>query len=58
MRKQLKGLALILFGILLNVVSVVLSGFLPGEYPLIPCVLGIAAGIFGAAITFSDQEES
>lgn len=57
MRKQLKGLALILFGILLGITGVVLSGFLPGEYPMIPCVFGIAVGILGVAVTFSDKKD-
>lgn len=53
MKKQMNGIALILLGILLNVVSVALSGYLPGDYALLPCVFGIAAGAFGAALVFS-----
>lgn len=57
MRRQIKGIAVILFGILLNITGAVMSCFLPGEYPMIPCILGIAVGMFGVAIVFSDKEE-
>lgn len=55
MKKQMKGIALILFGILLNVVSVAVSDFLPSDYSLLPCVFGIAVGAFGVGLVFSDQ---
>lgn len=56
MKKQMKGLALILFGILLNTAGVVFAGLYPGEYPMIPCVVGIAVGIFGVAVVFTDKQ--
>lgn len=55
MKKQLQGIALILLGILLTGVSVALSRCLPGEYPLIPCLLGIAAGLVGIFRVFARE---
>ena len=57
MRKQLKGIALILFGIMLNVTALVLAPYLPDEYPIIPCLLGIAIGLIGVFAVFSHGEE-
>ena len=55
MKEQLQGIALILFGILLNGASAALFHCLPGEYPLIPCLFGIAIGLGGIFRVFSRE---
>lgn len=56
MRKQIKGIALILLGILFNVAGVGLSCILPGEYPAIPCVIGLVIGLFGTAVVYTNKK--
>lgn len=55
MRKQLKGIALILFGILLAVVSVATEPFSAGETYMIWSVVGGVCGIAGLAMAFTKE---
>ena len=55
MRKQLKGIALILFGILLAVVSVASEPFSAGEAYIIWSVVGGVCGIAGLAMAFTKE---
>lgn len=55
MRKQLKGIALILFGILLAVVSVATEPFSAGETYMIWSVVGGVCGIAGLVIAFAKE---
>lgn len=52
MKRQLQGIALILFGILLALFSVVLAPNLQGDYDIIPCVLGGIFGVVGLIFVF------
>lgn len=55
MRKQLKGIALILFGILLAVVSVASEPFSAGETYIIWSVVGGVCGIAGLVMVFAKE---
>lgn len=55
MKKQLKGIALILFGILLAIVSVATEPFSAGETYMIWCFAGGACGIAGLAMAFTKE---
>lgn len=55
MKKQIKGLALILFGILLAIVSVATEPFSAGETYMIWCIAGIVCGIAGIVMTFMKE---
>ena len=55
MRKQLKGIALILFGILLAVVSVASEPFSAGETYIIWSVVGGLCGIAGLVMAFAKE---
>lgn len=55
MRKQLKGIALILFGILLAVVSVATEPFSAGETYMIWSIVGVVCGIAGLALAFTKE---
>lgn len=55
MRKQLKGIALILFGILLAVVSVATEPFSAGETYMIWSVVGGVCGIVGLVMAFAKE---
>ena len=52
MRKQLKGIALILFGILLAIVSIATEPFSAGETYMMWLVVGGLCGIAGLVIAF------
>lgn len=52
MKKQLKGIALILFGILLAIVGVADECFSAGNYYMILCIAGVICGIVGIIMTF------
>jgi len=52
MKKQLKGIALILFGILLAIVGVADEFFSAGDYYMILCIAGVVCGIVGIIMTF------
>ena len=55
MRKQLKGIALILFGIFLAIVSVATEPFSAGETYMIWSVAGGVCGIAGLAMVFTKE---
>ena len=52
MKKQLRGIALILFGILLAVIGIVDELFSAGDYYMILCIAGVVCGIVGVIMTF------
>lgn len=52
MKKQLRGIALILFGILLAIIGVADELFSAGDYLMILCIAGVACGIVGVIMTF------
>lgn len=56
MKRQLRGIALILLGILLTITSIPMENFIPGEYYMFPCLIGILIGTFGALYVFSREE--
>lgn len=47
MNLSLKAIVYILFGILLVTASIPLENYLPGEYYILPCFVGICFGIAG-----------
>lgn len=55
-KKQLRGIALILFGILLAIVSVAIEPFSAGETYMIWCLAGGACGIAGLVMAFAKEE--
>lgn len=55
MKKQLRGIALILFGILLAIVSVATESFFPGETYMICCIAGGVCGIAGLVMAFAKE---
>ena len=55
MRKQLKGIALILFGILLAIVSVATEPFSAGETYMLWSVAGGVCGIAGLTMVFTKE---
>ncbi len=52
MKKQLRGIALILFGILLAIIGVADELFSAGDYYMILCIAGVVCGIVGVIMTF------
>ena len=52
MKRQLQGIALILFGILLALFSVVLATNVQGDYDVLPCILGGIFGVVGLIFVF------
>lgn len=55
MKKQLRGIALILFGILLAIVSVATEPFSAGETYMIWSIVGGVCGVAGLVMTFSKE---
>ena len=55
MRKQLRGIALILFGILLAIVSVATEPFSAGESYMIWSIVAGVCGIAGLVIAFAKE---
>ena len=55
MKKQLRGIALILFGILLAIIGVADVLFSAGHYYMILCIAGTACGIVGIIMTFLEE---
>ena len=55
MRKQLKGMALLLFGILLAITGVATEPFSVGENYMLWCVVGIICGIVGIVMVFAKE---
>ncbi len=56
MEKQLKGIGLILFGILLILVSIAIEPFFGGGSYMIPCIAGGICGIAGIIKTLGNKE--
>ena len=56
MNKQFRGIALLLFGILLAITSIPMENFMPGEYYMLPCLIGVGVGVVGVAHAFSNEE--
>ena len=52
MKKPLRGIALILFGILLAIVGVVDELFSAGDFLMILCLAGVVCGIAGIVMAF------
>ncbi|MBQ2377372.1 MAG: hypothetical protein IJE62_08470 [Clostridia bacterium] len=52
MKKQLRGIALILFGILLAIIGIVDELFSAGNYYMLLCIVGVVCGIVGVIMTF------
>ena len=52
MKKQLRGIALILFGILLAIIGIVDELFSAGDYYMLLCIVGVVCGIVGVIMTF------
>jgi len=57
MKRQLQGIALILFGILLALFSVILAPGLQGDYDMLPCLLGGIFGVAGLIFVFMRTEK-
>ena len=55
MKKQLRGIAVILFGILLAIVSVATEPFSTGEAYMIWSIAGGECGIAGLAMVFAKE---
>lgn len=53
MKKQLKGIAIVLFGLLLTTSSIPLSSLLPGDYGMLFCGGGILIGMLGLFVALS-----
>ncbi len=56
MNRQLKGIALLLFGIILAILSLVLAPTLQGDYDVFPAILGCISGIAGLALVFTKDQ--
>ena len=52
MKKQLRGIALILFGILLAIIGVADELFSAGDFLMILCIAGVVSGIVGVVMNF------
>jgi len=52
MKKQLRGIALILFGILLAIIGVADELFSAGDYLMILCIAGVVCGMVGIVMAF------
>lgn len=52
MKKQLRGIAIILFGILLVIIGFADELFSAGDYYMILFIAGVACGIAGIIMTF------
>ena len=53
MKKQLKGIALLLFGILVSLFGISASSVLQGDYDTVVSLLGVLIGGGGLAMVFS-----
>lgn len=56
MKKQFRGIALLLFGILLAITSIPMESFMPGEYYMLPCLIGAVVGVVGLVYALSNEE--
>lgn len=52
MKKQLRGIALILFGILLAIIGIADELFSAGNFLMFLCIAGVLCGIIGVIMTF------
>ena len=52
MKRQLRGIALILFGILLAIIGVADELISAGDYCMILCIAGVVCGIVGIIMAF------
>lgn len=57
MKKQLQGIALILFGILLATIGVAGQLFATGANQMVWCLIGGACGIAGLVLTFAKERQ-
>ena len=55
MKKQLKGIALILFGILLAIVGFADELFSAGDFYMILCIAGVICGIVSIVMAFAKE---
>lgn len=55
MKKQLRGIALILFGILLAIIGIADELFSAGNFLMILCIAGVVCGIAGIIMTFTKE---
>ena len=53
MNRQLKGIALLLFGIILAILSLVLAPTLQGDYDVFPAIFGCIFGAAGLVLVFT-----
>ena len=56
MNRQLKGIALLLFGIILAILSLVLAPTLQGDYDIFPAIFGCIFGVAGLALVFTKDQ--
>lgn len=55
MKKQLKGIALILFGLILTTASIPMDKIWPGDFWMLFCIAGILVGAVGLFMALSDK---
>lgn len=56
MNRQLKGIALLLFGIILAILSLVLAPTLQGDYDVFPAIFGCIFGAAGLVLVFTKDQ--
>lgn len=56
MKEQLKGIAIILFGLLLTVASIPMDKIWPGDFWMLFCIAGIFVGAAGLFMALSKRE--
>ena len=56
MNRQLKGIALLLFGIILAILSLVLAPTLQGDYDMFPAIFGCLFGVAGLVLVFTKDQ--
>lgn len=56
MKKQLKAIAIILFGMLLTTASIPMDKIWPGDFWMLFCIAGILVGVAGLCMALSDKE--
>ena len=56
MNRQLKGIALLLFGIILAILSLVLAPTLQGDYDVFPAIFGCIFGVAGLVLVFTKDQ--
>lgn len=58
MKRLLKGIAIILFGLVLTTASIPMDKIWPGDYWMLFCVAGVITGAVGLYIALSKGEDS